>query len=172
MKRMKSFGVLAAALCLAAALPAAALPNYVGLDQQAVNRYYHHSALNISCSFGTHLNGPHAGWSEHFIHTGPLGYCGMLYGSTGDYHIISVTYYMTSGGGSHVPGDKGYDGSDPRTTSWNDIRSGAERHVTDWQDLDGNGLLSPGDQVSWSDGSSAPVDAIGTAAEIEQTLAR
>lgn len=172
MKKLKALGVLTAALCLAAALPAAALPNYVGLDSQAVDRYYNHAALNISCSFGTHLNGPHSGLTEHFIHTGPLGYCGMLYGSTGDYHIIAVYYYMTSGGGTgggpYVPGDKEYDGTDPRATSWNDIRSGEPREVTDWQDNDRNGLLSPGDQVTWSDGATESVDATGTAAEVER----
>lgn len=168
-KRIKALTGLFTALSFAAALPVAAANRYVGLDDEAVNRYYSHAARNISCSFGTHLNGSHAGVTEHFMHSGPLGYCGYLYGSTGTYHILRVTYYMRSGGGTTVPGNPAYNGTDPRATPWNDINSGAQRRVTDWVDQDRNGRLSQGDLVAYDGGARTPVERVGTAAELEDS---
>lgn len=166
-KRIKALATFSAALCLSAALPLSAAPHYVGLDSEAVNRYYNQAARNISCSWGTHLNGPHWGVTEHFIHTGPLGYCGRLYASTGDYHIIAVYYYKTAGGNTSVPSDPAYGGKDPRATAWKDIDSGKERQVTDWIDQNRDGQLNAGDQVAYDGGKPVPVERTGTAALVE-----
>lgn len=168
-KRSKALVTLSAALCLSAALPASAGTSYAALDDEAVNRYYSHAARNISCSFGTHLNGPHAGFTEHFIHTGPLGFCGHLYGSTGDYHIIAVYYYKSSGGKNYVPSDPAYAGGDPRATGWKDIDSGIERKVSDWVDQDRDGRLGRGDLVSYDGGEPVPVEKTGTAALLDDS---
>jgi hypothetical protein len=166
----KTTALLTLVAALGLTLPAVAAPSYVGLDQKAVNNYYTQAAMNISCSTGTWLNGPNAGLSEHLTHYGPLGWCGILVAGSGDYHIISVSYYMTSGGGTSTPNDPKYDGADPRTTPWTDLKSGTQHTATDWKDADRDGRLSPGDGVAFDGGPVVPVSATGTAAAVEQSI--